>query len=706
MGITSLFVGIDHMIYSFVGSLLNLILRIASVDIFTEETLGAVANRVYGLLGIIILFKIILSCIQYLINPEKLSDKDNGIGQIIQRTVISFALLALIPTIFTFARSAQNVISATIPGIFLGRPVNIDDEATQNDITQIGNYIAMTTLRTFISVNGEEDPAASAAIVESEFQTPVDFVAKISSGCPSNWVSLLSFFPSVVSPIIGAGSQITDAVVGTCKYNYQWFFSIPVGVFLIYILLSMGIDVGIRSIKLSILELFAPISVASYIDSTERFKKWYQLAFKVYLDLFIRLIVIYFIVFMIGVLSKGGITFGGYVYKEPFINLYIIIALLIFAKSAPKFICDVLGLDGAGEGIADMFKRGISGGAWLGGMATSAFANYKNKKAVGDKWKQMSKGEKLKNVLASAGSAVAGATSAGFHGGRAFVEGKSAKEVVAAGHRRAVQARQNRDLDKLNGVGFSDRLRVRKEDFLGLDTEASLAKANLEGIDATRGHVASLQGNYNKAINKFALDIDVTKSNDFMRSFRELMNQSRASIMNGSSVELKNILNKLDNGSSISYSEILSMRNAAAQPGSGGSLIATELTEGMGTMKAMQKALWLDSMKGQVYKMDGTINQYLDPNSAEFDSDVKESLAHIRQDFTDYVLNLNSNNRFNLPPGQENNPEALFALFEQNFKKFDNELSKAQVEIRQKTNTGNDAVARASIQRRDSNKKS
>lgn len=348
MGIFAL---IDWMIYSLVSEMFSLIFIIAEVDIFKETTIKMFTNRVYGVLGVIILLKIVISCIQYLISPDKLADKDKGMAGLLTRTIISVALLALVPTIFTFAKDAQVIISEAIPAIIIGNEVDTNDP---DAIKESGNWMAFQTLQTFFKLKEDKKLDNDEKITDFD-----SFLSNITAGC--------GFF---------APSE--------CKYTYQFIFSIPVGIFLLYILISMGIDIAIRSIKLGILQLLSPIPISSYINSQENFKSWYTLCFKVYADLFIRLIIIYFIVFLIGIIGNGGVSLGDNV----FVWVYLIVALLMFAKSAPKFIGDALGLKGDGMGgIADMFKpawsRAHAPAAALANPARNALSNFMYARANG-----------------------------------------------------------------------------------------------------------------------------------------------------------------------------------------------------------------------------------------------------------------------------------------------------------------------------------
>ena len=85
--------------------------------------------------------------------------------------------------------------------------------------------------------------------------------------------------------------------------EYKYIFSTVVGVVVILLLITFCMDIAVRSIKLAFLQLVAPIPIISYVDPKSgkdgMFKKWYEMCFKTYISLFIRLIALYFAVYII-----------------------------------------------------------------------------------------------------------------------------------------------------------------------------------------------------------------------------------------------------------------------------------------------------------------------------------------------------------------------------------------------------------------------
>lgn len=494
-----IFVEIDLLIHQGIAEVFKLIFRIAEVNIFSEGAIATLSNRIYGILGVFILFKIVLSAVQYLVNPDKLMDKEKGMFGLFQRTIISIALLALVPTIFDVAKEVETTVAGTIPMIILGQEVDYSTTDGQKMMEKVGSSMSFITLQAFIN---EKEGKNTQNYTMDNFD---DFYANVTHGC---------------------GWLFADE---NCVYDYNFIFSIAVGIFMLYVLLSMGIDIAIRTIKLGILELLAPIPIASYINNQENFKAWYQNAFKVYADLFIRLIVIYFIVYVIAIVLPAGnelmkgnsvkipstTSAEGYVVHvveegetyeilaqkygvtvstikelnktkfDPFVTIYIIIGLLMFAKQAPKFICDILGIKSDGKGITDMFKRPLG---WAG-ATKGAYDTFKSNYTA-QKTRLEGKGITGRGAVASAlKSAAAGGGSALVRGlWMSAWQGKNGyKEIRNNANKAAVAKRDERTYfhDNLEDENYSwrDYKRDIRSSRIGIPSSMGFIKTKYDLVD-------------------------------------------------------------------------------------------------------------------------------------------------------------------------------------------------------------------------------
>ena len=682
---------IDKAIYWFVELLLQLILDLADTQIFSQSVITEFANRIYIILGLVMLFKIIISFIQILINPDKMDDKEQGVGNILMRVVISLLLIVLVPSIFSLARQLQSYIIPIIPKVVLGTEAGSTDGDMMNTS---GRAMAFYSYTAFFTYNNPECNDGSI----------------YGTGNDPTKVTVYDV-PSAVESITDKCDKSSDE--NGYRYKYDWPMSMIVGIYLVFMLVQIAVAVAIRAIKLGICEFIAPIPIASYIDpktSKQAFDNWVSTSIKTYLDLFTRLIVVYFVVFVFMIIVADE-TFdtilasvGGDTTRQALVVIAIIIGLLQFAKQAPKFISDMLGVkEGMGD-IGGMFRGegwknigksiGTVGSALAvpTGAALTATGNFINK---------IRNGGKIRSAL---GSAVAGATSATIHGGVAALQGKKAGEIIKAGHLRATKARQNRELDKLNDVGFKDRMKVKTYDLLGIDSPESLSEGKLKAYDRQRSLVATLKRNYNAALEKYADNIDIGySSEEAYNTFCALMERNEKNIIDGNNVELMNVLQKVYDGERITYGDIMTARIAAQQSGSGGADIARALSDSSEIMKGIQSKLWMSSTSGNIRDTNGNVFDKLDARditSSNLDSDIKNTFSQVRSAISEDIVQLNGDNKFKLSSNDQFNSEKLFDVFKDNFKAYDDTLSSAQDVERTQVGTSKEAAARNSISRR------
>ena len=101
---------VDSLIFGFISSVYNTFTNIASYTIINNDIIKEFNQRIYVLLGVFMLFKLAFSLVSYFIDPDKMTDKKSGAGNLVQRVVLSLVLLVLTPTFFNIAFKAQTYI--------------------------------------------------------------------------------------------------------------------------------------------------------------------------------------------------------------------------------------------------------------------------------------------------------------------------------------------------------------------------------------------------------------------------------------------------------------------------------------------------------------------------------------------------------------------------------------------------------------------
>lgn len=377
---------LDSIIYGAISKIYDLLITIARTSPLSQADILDMADRIYKLLAIFMVFKVTFSLIMYVVNPDDFSDKNKGVSKLGMNIVVSLSMLILTPYIFSYAYQLQTYIleDNSLATLIFGTSTKKEFFNTAGDDMA---YMAMSPFfvpdDSFHELNAcsnltiEEGTGNDKRIVFnpecSGLNNDSDLTAK--GGEYETTTSLLKFtkdnnqftvdnlrvyVKGVNSKNVGLTfrqelATATDPETKEFIMDYSFIFSSVVGVIIVLLLVTYCMDIALRSIKLAFLQLIAPIPIISYVDPKSGkdglFKKWYQMCFKTYLSLFIRLIALYFAVYIISRVSEMHLVdvIDGSFQTNAFVAIFIIIGALMFAKQLPK-ILEGLGvkLDGGG----------------------------------------------------------------------------------------------------------------------------------------------------------------------------------------------------------------------------------------------------------------------------------------------------------------------------------------------------------------------
>ena len=172
--------------------------------------------------------------------------------------------------------------------------------------------------------------------------------------------------------------NITDlANISGKGMRYIPIISTAAGAFVAYVILSFCIDLGVRTFKLAFYQIIAPIPIFLRIipGKDNYFNKWLSATTKCFLEIFIRILLIEFVIFMfknirplIATAFSGSAGFLG--------GAILIIGLFSFAKQAPKLFQEALALEGTGVklGIKGKLEENLplaAGAAVIGGAKST-----------------------------------------------------------------------------------------------------------------------------------------------------------------------------------------------------------------------------------------------------------------------------------------------------------------------------------------------
>lgn len=343
---------LDRIVYWGIDVIYELFFRVVKYDgLFPGETFQRLFDRVFLILGFFMLFRLAFSLLNAIINPDMLTNKDKGLGKIVSRVIIVLMLLiSLMPLnipdaqkgsfeeqlnkhglLFGTLYTAQNMIlEQNILGKLILNQQTTNVENQDKNIMNAGTKMSKQILKAFIYPNPECGNVIKEESWNRDDTTPKEILDNINVQCGDSNLYSYSYIP-LVSTIAG-------------------------GIILITIL-GFTLDIAIRTIKLILLRLIAPIPVISYVDPKSAkdgaFSAWTKMLTSTFLDVFLRLMIVYFIVFLVSELLKKFPIYdktGNYV-VDAIVMVVIIIGLFFFAKQAPKFFKDMLGIKGTGSGV-------------------------------------------------------------------------------------------------------------------------------------------------------------------------------------------------------------------------------------------------------------------------------------------------------------------------------------------------------------------
>ncbi|MGN1337253.1 MAG: hypothetical protein ACI4WW_02135 [Candidatus Coprovivens sp.] len=101
---------IDGIIFSFIGSAFRIFFALASARFFTNTMYTSIANSIYFIIGVAMLFVLSYAILKGVIDPDQMSKGDLAGPKTVKRVLIAVLGMALVPVIFNIAYQAQGII--------------------------------------------------------------------------------------------------------------------------------------------------------------------------------------------------------------------------------------------------------------------------------------------------------------------------------------------------------------------------------------------------------------------------------------------------------------------------------------------------------------------------------------------------------------------------------------------------------------------
>lgn len=396
----------DGIATTLLGGIYKVFFLVANATIVNGDVIKVFYSRIQLILGILMIFKLAMSILNIIINPDIIKDQKQGPTKMVTRIVTALVMLTLVIPInipnaadkslnayindhgilFGFLYKAQDSILSEniLAKLVLGTSSNnTADDMDVNNLSDVGNTMASTVLKVFIRIN-----------VKDNTQPPCEDSETCENTICASEVNESQYAEENVDPQVIL-SHINDSCGSGSSERYAFGYTPIFGavVMLIMALIITGftVDIAVRAIKLAILRMVAPVPIISYINPPKQgggaFDNWTKSLISTYVDLFVRLAIVYFGLFMVQIIMNGGMDniFGsnvqGFTFTSGIAFIFIILGILVFMKQAPQFIKDVLGIKGKPMGNVGLSSvmagtATLLGGGGLAGAGAAAMGVF------------------------------------------------------------------------------------------------------------------------------------------------------------------------------------------------------------------------------------------------------------------------------------------------------------------------------------------
>lgn len=356
----AIFLFFDAAVYSLVAYAYDLFILIAQLNFNVISVwFEPIVDRLETLILVLILFKLGISFITYMFKPDSFQDKSKGGAALLKNIVLVAVLLVSYKFVFDVFNELTMLVMGYQPG------------------TQF------TVLNQIAGV--EADPGGDEGFLHrfvfGEKQEFNDYGVNFAS------TILLQFMSgeiggqnvtSIVSQAKESGG--TFSLFGICSFkngdlDYHFpILSTAVGLYLLYTIIQMAIQVGIRVFKLIVLRIVAPAVIVTMIDdgtNSKTFNNYWKVYLSELTSVFVRIFTMYLISAFAGMIFNNMsalVPAGTSGLTTIFASIILIVAAFRFAGQLPAFIDSIIGSKLAGSGNNGGFGHFMAGlgGALLG----------------------------------------------------------------------------------------------------------------------------------------------------------------------------------------------------------------------------------------------------------------------------------------------------------------------------------------------------
>lgn len=557
-------------IYILIRDVYYIFYNLANTRFLNSDVISQFSSNIYVLVSVVMLFAFSVVILSAIVNPDLLNDNKKGVTALFKRAIIALVLMVSIPFMFNMLYKTQENImdNSLIEKIIIGSSISCQESESTDDSESKcqaggngGQVIAGTLLQAVLypvadDIKVDEDVSEIYAntIVEN-----IDYMGKLAGH---------------INATTDGGDEGWFADEDTnYAFKFNGLLAIVCGLACVYILVIFSMDIAVRVFKLAFMELTAPISIVGYIAAGNKIlSSWFQELVRTYVDLFVRIAIMAFYIFLVSNLPSFLKSFDTVHVKgidstpwHAVLQAFLIVGMLIFVKQLPDLINKVFGTNiklkgGIGGRLGEMAAVGKQAqkawgavkqigklGAGVAALGAAALANPLLAAGVGLSHRGWNKGF---GRFARAGKETApgkvlsgfGKTAGAYLKGNGLVSGYKDAQKAYSESEFGIAHAANKAYKKNNAdnEAFNSKMKLDKNGFV-VDAEASenAFNANIKR-DLGRIRAEAVQNLHKANYAKAVLD-RISSDKDAITSELELLqNNAKTQAASDAILNLKN----------------------------------------------------------------------------------------------------------------------------------------------------------------------
>lgn len=341
-GLRGLWANLCEFIYPKIAEMYSVFMDLSKL-IYSDD-LSAIYNKISLFLGIFMIFRLSFWLIEALMNPDILGDKAKAPGEMIKKVFLVVVLLGITPSLFKYAYKLQyEVVNSNVIGNIIS-----DNKTVKPETKEFGKILSADLFSIFYRPNYDEaGNMLSAENLDCSIYTGTSdnnyegyYYTILKNSGDLKYLSENRCLREKVEVEFTDTKEKVDVFV----VDFDGLYATAVGIFVFWMILMYCISLGTRYVQLIFLQVIAPIPIMGYLstDKDNMFSKWVKQCTTTYLDVFIRIIIINFTVWLISMVLSGNSAIPSDLKKGGMITLFLVLGLLTFAKKAPELIQELL----------------------------------------------------------------------------------------------------------------------------------------------------------------------------------------------------------------------------------------------------------------------------------------------------------------------------------------------------------------------------